>query len=400
MRLSLRKHQIKVFLLLSTVIISINFLKNKNVRKTSSNLNFSGSNYTMIASDHVNSINQINYEGNKLRFNFFETNSSIEINTSDNVNLMLFKTKNYVCPVSKNSYKIDYESSHISKRTLKNLVIMTRDSRKELRLDLANLLHLTKINYLRKNSIHELILKQTTVILFQNYSHYQSEVKNSSFINNLKKRKIGVLAFDTGTDNLDKVNVSKCKLNEEIISKDFLHTTKYNTQYININRVLNLNRDFRNFKTENSISILQCETSNNTLEDILFVSIINGIKHVFISTDNLDGIWLLKPLFMDAIHYLTDGEIEISLDRYVQIDIDDIFVAPHGTRMIPNDVHELIRLQDELSLRYFNHDDYKFKFNLGYSGYYYQFGDVNEDAADRLFLGKAMLENFLKNNCF
>ena len=183
-------------------------------------------------------------------------------------------------------------------------------------------------------------------------------------------------------------------MNENVFLKDFLYTTKNNTQYFNINRVLNLNRAFKNLKIENSKLILQCETSSNTFEDNLFVNKINVIKHVFINTDNLENIWLLKSLFIDALRYSSNGAIEISLDRYVQIDIDDIFVAKPGTRMISNDVHELIRLQDELSSRYFYRDEYKFKFNIGYSGYYYQFGDELEDAADRLLIGKTTFNYF------
>ena len=357
MRLFLRKHKKKIILLLITAMLSIGFRKNKN---------------------------EVNF---LLNFDMIETNNSII--SYDTVQSIIPKTN--VCPASVNSSRIHDEARYSSKRSLKNLVIMTINSSKELQSDLANLLHSTKIKYLKKYNINDLISTKASVILFQNYSLFQSKLKNTTFMNYLINNKISVISFNIDTENLEKVNILKCKLNEDTILKYFLHTTKYNLQYIYINKFLNLNKGIRNFKTENSKSILQCETSSNITEDILFIDNINGIKHVIISTDNLDDIWLLKPLFMDALRYLTDGEIEISLDRYVQIDIDDIFVGSTGTRMIPNDVYELIKLQDELSLGYFYHDDYKFKFNLGYSGYYYQSGNQNENEADRLLIGKTIL---------
>ena len=313
----------------------------------------------------------------------YETKDGIILDSIHSRNNTLIKPKNYVCPASNSLLNTVNHTRNISKRSSKNLMILTRSSTSELQSNLAKLLHSTRIKFHRSYYI-DLTSTRTSIILFENYTHYQMGLENSNFTSYLLENRIGVIVFNTGTENSEK-------LNEDTFLKDFLHITKYNTQYLNINKTIKLNRAFKNLflKTENYNlkSILQCETSSNTVEDILFVNKINGIKHVFISIDNLDDIWLLKSLFIDALRYLTDGDIEISLDRYVQIDIDDIFVADSGTRMIPNDVYELIRLQDELSTRYFYHDDYKFKFNLGYSGYYYQSGDKYEDEADRLLIG-------------
>ena len=41
---------------------------------------------------------------------------------------------------------------------------------------------------------------------------------------------------------------------------------------------------------------------------------------------------------IDALRYLSKGQLQLSLDRYVQIDIDDIFVGKTGIRMVPADV--------------------------------------------------------------
>jgi heparan sulfate N-deacetylase/N-sulfotransferase NDST2 len=137
-----------------------------------------------------------------------------------------------------------------------------------------------------------------------------------------------------------------------------------------------------------SNSILECET-NNGIAEVLFFNLVDEIKHVFVGMESIDEIWLLKSLFIDSLRYLTNGDIDIGLTRHVQIDIDDIFV----TKMLPEDVHDLIRLQSDLSLKYFYRNNFKFKFVIGYCGRHYQrFKDLhnpseNENKADELFLG-------------
>jgi hypothetical protein len=39
--------------------------------------------------------------------------------------------------------------------------------------------------------------------------------------------------------------------------------------------------------------------------------------------------------------------------------------------MIPEDVHEMIRFQNEFTNRYFIHNNYKFKSTMGYSAFYF-----------------------------
>lgn len=48
--------------------------------------------------------------------------------------------------------------------------------------------------------------------------------------------------------------------------------------------------------------------------------------------------WLHRLLFLDAISYLSMGRLSVSLDRYMLVDIDDIFVARKGIRMTADDV--------------------------------------------------------------
>ncbi|RXN00329.1 Bifunctional heparan sulfate N-deacetylase/N-sulfotransferase 4 [Acipenser ruthenus] len=48
--------------------------------------------------------------------------------------------------------------------------------------------------------------------------------------------------------------------------------------------------------------------------------------------------WLHKLIFVDAISFLSGKKLSLSLERYVLVDIDDIFVGKEGTRMNVNDV--------------------------------------------------------------
>ena len=46
---------------------------------------------------------------------------------------------------------------------------------------------------------------------------------------------------------------------------------------------------------------------------------------------------------LDAISYTSDNRLSSPLERYVQIDIDDVFVGPTGIRMNADDVKVMLR---------------------------------------------------------
>ena len=62
----------------------------------------------------------------------------------------------------------------------------------------------------------------------------------------------------------------------------------------------------------------------------------DGIQRVLFG-NNL-SFWLHKLVFVDAIGYLTGKRLSLSLDRYLLVDVDDIFVGKEGTRMKVSDV--------------------------------------------------------------
>uniref|UniRef100_A0A8C8SRE3 [heparan sulfate]-glucosamine N-sulfotransferase n=1 Tax=Pelusios castaneus TaxID=367368 RepID=A0A8C8SRE3_9SAUR len=106
----------------------------------------------------------------------------------------------------------------------------------------------------------------------------------------------------------------------------------------------------------------------------------DGIQRVLFG-NNLT-FWLHKLIFIDAISFLSGKKLSSSLDRYILVDIDDIFVGKEGTRMNVQDVKALLETQNLLRTQVAN-----FTFNLGFSGKFYHTGTEEEDEGDDLLLG-------------
>ena len=75
------------------------------------------------------------------------------------------------------------------------------------------------------------------------------------------------------------------------------------------------------------IKYITCIQDLGTYDDIQRVIFGNGFK-----------FWLHRVLFLDALSYLSHGKLSIPLERFILIDIDDIFVGKQGTRMKATDV--------------------------------------------------------------
>ncbi|GAB0094252.1 Bifunctional heparan sulfate N-deacetylase/N-sulfotransferase [Sergentomyia squamirostris] len=91
--------------------------------------------------------------------------------------------------------------------------------------------------------------------------------------------------------------------------------------------------------------------------------------------------WLHRLLFLDALSYLSHGQLSLSLDRMILVDIDDIFVGERGTRLKPDDVQALIASQKRIAGLVPG-----FKFNLGFSGKYFHHGNHDENLGDDMLL--------------
>lgn len=91
--------------------------------------------------------------------------------------------------------------------------------------------------------------------------------------------------------------------------------------------------------------------------------------------------WLHRLLFLDALSYLSHGQLSLSLDRWILVDIDDIFVGEKGTRLHEEDVQALLASQAALQRLVPG-----FRFNLGFSAKYYHHGTSQENLGDDAIL--------------
>ncbi|KAI1887086.1 hypothetical protein AGOR_G00202500 [Albula goreensis] len=109
------------------------------------------------------------------------------------------------------------------------------------------------------------------------------------------------------------------------------------------------------------------------------LGLLDGIQRVLFG-NNL-SFWLHKLIFVDSIAYLTGRRLCLPLDRYLLVDVDDIFVGKEGTRMKVSDVEALLNTQNKLRTLVPN-----FTFNLGFSGKFYYTGTDEEDRGDDMLL--------------
>ncbi|KAI1291925.1 Bifunctional heparan sulfate N-deacetylase/N-sulfotransferase [Halotydeus destructor] len=132
-------------------------------------------------------------------------------------------------------------------------------------------------------------------------------------------------------------------------------------------------------KTEQTLKNVTRKKVMTVVQDF---GLFDGIQRVMFGS-GLD-FWLHKLLILDAISYLSHGKLSLPLDRYLLIDIDDIFVGEKGTRMKPVDVESLIAAQEK-----FMHLVPGFRFNLGFSGKYYHKGTPEENAGDDFLISNS-----------
>ncbi|XP_062859780.1 bifunctional heparan sulfate N-deacetylase/N-sulfotransferase 2 [Trichomycterus rosablanca] len=125
--------------------------------------------------------------------------------------------------------------------------------------------------------------------------------------------------------------------------------------------------------------------TNSLLHRVLLATVMqdlglhDGIQRVLFGAGL--SFWLHKLLFVDAVGYLTGRRLSLSLDRFLLVDVDDIFVGKEGTRMKVADVEALLHTQNKLCTLVPN-----FTFNLGFSGKFYHTGTDEEDEGDDTLL--------------
>lgn len=131
----------------------------------------------------------------------------------------------------------------------------------------------------------------------------------------------------------------------------------------------NSTMDTQNYQQNLLTTVMQDNGSHDGIRRVIFG---NGLNY-----------WLHRLIFLDSLTYLSNGRLSLPLQRYIQIDIDDIFVGERGTRMKPADVDALMDFQQRLQMLIPD-----FRFNLGFSGKYYHRGLPEENEGDDYIISK------------
>ena len=99
--------------------------------------------------------------------------------------------------------------------------------------------------------------------------------------------------------------------------------TKYDS------KIFDLHKSSTGEAFKNAASILLDKGSHDGINKILFGS-------------TLATSFLHQLIFLDALSHISNGSIGYGRNRYIQIDIDDVFVGSTGKKLLPDDVKVLL----------------------------------------------------------
>lgn len=154
--------------------------------------------------------------------------------------------------------------------------------------------------------------------------------------------------------------------------------------------------NYRQFSSSDPADWILFETSEK-FESVLSGTVKSGYERAVVVRDKglEDGVeriifgrnltdFQVKITFLDALWWAMGNQKSFTLDRFVQVDIDDVFVGAQGTRIVEEDVRKLISTQKE-----FRNYVQNFTFMLGFSGSYFRNGDDLEDRGDEFLVENA-----------
>ena len=265
-----------------------------------------------------------------------------------------------------------------------------------------------KLTSLKQNHFSLIIINSIEVLLSNNFLEIKQYIfDTSSFFN------VGIIiifesdkkneAFKRNSDrftlnlSLNKIDLEfksidreiKCNLNKFSSVNNFFHITKFNAENILTQQISDQETiSFVKYDSQIFESVLNC--TDNTGVTILKTKNESSVsQRILLIGIDLNNLLISSSLMVDFISFASNEIFKNENKRFVQIDIDDIFVGAKNTRMEPDDVQSLIDFQENiLNKNVFNSSGAKFKFNLGFSGYYYQSGNEKENKGDELLISK------------
>ncbi|KHJ46349.1 sulfotransferase domain protein [Trichuris suis] len=115
---------------------------------------------------------------------------------------------------------------------------------------------------------------------------------------------------------------------------------------------------------------------------------LDGVRRLLFGND-FASFWPMKLLFLDGLRYLSNDRISLPLTRYLQVDIDDIFVGHEGSKMTADDVLHLQASQMRMRKYVTN-----FVYNLGFCGRFFGKGNKLEKQGDQMLLARSAAFNW------
>ncbi|GFR66597.1 bifunctional heparan sulfate N-deacetylase/N-sulfotransferase [Elysia marginata] len=106
------------------------------------------------------------------------------------------------------------------------------------------------------------------------------------------------------------------------------------------------------------------------------IGMMDKIQKIIIGYDI--NFWLNSIVGMDAITFLSNGNLGLTLDRYVQVDVDDMFVGKTGIRTHIKDADAMAASQEKIRKIVPG-----FRWVLGFSGGSFQTGNPEEAKGDQ-----------------
>jgi len=228
-------------------------------------------------------------------------------------------------------------------------------------------------------------------------------IPNKNFYNFINQYQISLLIYlNNQCQNCISINYSQMLYENMTYStidfnrdelKPILHTTTSPFQIKQSNQLIKLLR-FEDvlpyFHNHHKKCIGLRVNKNNLGNTIIYVQnkitfekinllIISSEKQIYLS-ECLCYHWFIWPLMMDIFRYLTSDVYDYhGFNRYIQIDIDDIFLGGKtNDRLKSDDIQALIRSQ--LFIRNYIKN---FHYRLGFSGFYF---NLSNDEGDRLLI--------------
>uniref|UniRef100_A0A7E4ZZH6 [heparan sulfate]-glucosamine N-sulfotransferase n=1 Tax=Panagrellus redivivus TaxID=6233 RepID=A0A7E4ZZH6_PANRE len=237
-----------------------------------------------------------------------------------------------------------------------------------------------------------LVRGRFSLIVFENYHRYAllNEDAKKELHEYCRQHKVGIISFVNHPEDGKTLAQNGLKMAQQVQATDLQFDPDSVVPYVGRKGVtlpIRSPNSFMNVFYLNSTRwkpILNCLDSNK--QPAALVALDNGtadgVEHI-VFAHKIDH-FLVKIAFWDALLYMSRGVSNYTLDHYIEIDIDDIFVGQAGSRLLEDDIDALIQSQEFLRDHIEN-----FNYTLGFSGHFFQRGDPVENRADEVLVANA-----------